>query len=608
MVKIDPSLDSLITPEGLATLRTSYMLEDETSPQQAFARAAQAFASNDAHAQRIYSYVSRHWCMYATPTLANAARGGGLPISCELNYVGDSRREIMYHVKENTFLASEGGGIGGYWGHLRGLGTKTSKGAKSGGIMPWLKLIDAQIEAVNQTGVRKASYCAYLDDSHPEIEEFVTMRKPTGGDMNRKCLNLHHGVNLSNEFMQRVEALSTGEYRGAPLTADVFDTLDQWQLVDPHSKAVTKTISVMALWEAIIATRQQTGEPYLHFIDTSNAGLKPWLRDLGLRIHHSNLCSEITLVTAPDRTAVCCLLSPNAEYFDEWRHDPLFLRDIAEFLDNVLQYFIDHAPEELWRAVNSATRERSIGIGLMGFHSYLQSKNIPFESALAQSANRNIFSHLRTHIDIANRELALERGEAPDAKGHGVRFSYTMALAPNASSSKICGNTSPSTEQYAANAYLSKSEAGSHIAKNKHLIRVLREYGRDTDETWRSIIAHEGSVQQFEWMSDWHRDVFKTAFETDPMWYIQHAADRQPFIDQAQSLNLYLRPTISWQEVHRLLLAAWKRGLKSVYYCRSISVKVADQVSRSTQRREIPLGQPAANDAEKYSECLGCQG
>lgn len=607
MVKIDLSRDSLITPEGMATLRTSYMLPDETSPQQAFARAAEAFSSNDAHAQRMYDYVSRHWCMYATPTLANARRGGGLPISCELNYVGDSRREIMYHVKENTFLASEGGGIGGYWGHLRGLGTKTSKGAKSGGIMPWLKLIDAQIEAVNQTGVRKASYCAYLDISHPEIEEFLSMRKPTGGDLNRKCLNLHHGVNLSDEFMQRVEALSSGFYNGVALTADLFDTLDQWQLVDPHSKQVTKTVSVMALWESIVSVRQQTGEPYLHFVDTSNAGLKPWLEALGLRIHHSNLCSEITLVSSPDRTAVCCLLSPNAEYFDEWSQDPLFLRDIAEFLDNVLQYFIDRAPEELWRAVNSAKRERSIGIGLMGFHSYLQSKNIPFESALAQSVNRKIFTHMRERIDAANFALAAERGEAPDAAGYGVRFSYTMALAPNASSSKICGNTSPSTEQYAANAYLSKSEAGSYIAKNKHLARVLREYGRDDDDTWRSIIAREGSVQHFDWMSDWHRDVFKTAFETDPMWYIQHAADRQPSIDQAQSLNLYLRPTIHWRDAHALLLAAWKRGLKSVYYCRSISVKVADQIAQVSQRRDIAVGS-VAEQMEKYSECLGCQG
>lgn len=606
MVKIDLSRDALITPEGLATLRKSYMLESEQSPQEAFARASSAFASNPEHAQRMYEYSSKHWMMFATPILANAGRGGGLPISCELNYVGDSRREIMYHVKENTFLGSEGGGIGGFWGDVRSLGSKTSRGAKSGGIMPWLKLIDAQIEAVNQTGVRKASYAAYLPIDHPEVEEFISMRKPTGGDTNRKCLNLHHGVNLSDEFMNRVDALSSGFYKGVPLTHDVFDTLDAWDLIDPNSKKVMKTVSVMALWESLLSTRQQTGEPYLHFIDTSNEGLKPWLAALGLKIHHSNLCSEITLVSSPTRTAVCCLSSPNAEYFNEWSQDPLFIRDIAEFLDNVLQYFIDHAPEELWRAVNSARQERSIGLGLMGFHSYLQANNIPFESAIAVSVNHRIFGHLRTKMDEANHQLALERGEAPDAVGYGVRFSYTMAVAPNASSGKIAGNTSPSTEQYPAIGYLSKSEAGSYIAKNKHFKRLLVELGQDTDDIWRSIVSREGSVQHLAFLTDWQRDVFKTAFETDQMWVLQHAGDRQPYIDQAQSLNIYVRPNISWSDAHKLHITAWKRKLKSMYYNRTISVQIADQISETAVRREIRVPDYAA--APAYEECLGCQG
>jgi ribonucleoside-diphosphate reductase alpha chain len=604
MIKIDPSRDELLTPEGLALLRESYMLEHETSPQEAFARAAGAFASNPEHGQRLYDYASRHWMMFATPILSNAGRGGGLPISCELNYVGDSRREIMAHVNENTFLASEGGGIGGYWGHLRGMGTRTSKGVKSGGLVPWLKLIDSQIEAVNQTGVRKASYCAYLDIHHPEIEEFISIRKPTGGDLNRKCLNLHHGVNLTDDFMYRVDALTTGIWRGVALTQDLYDTLNQWELVDPHTKLVTKTVLVTDLWEAIIATRMVTGEPFLHYVDRSNEHLPQWLKDLGLVVRHSNLCTEITLPVNEDRTAVCCLSSPNAEYYDEWKDHPLFLRDIAEMLDNVLMYFADNAPEELWRAVNSARNEHSIGVGCMGFHSYLQKRGIPYESAVAISINKKIFRTIRKGLDKANRELAIERGEAPDAKGYGVRFSHVMAVAPNASSGKICGGASPSTEMYPANAYLSKGDAGSYIAKNRYLKAKLAEYGRDTDETWKSIIANQGSVQHLDFLTEYERDTFKTVYEVDQQWHVQHAGDRQPEIDQAQSLNLYLPANAHWRTVHDLLIQTWKRGLKSVYYQRSISQKVADQIAAQSVRRSLAVG-----DAQpKYEECLGCQG
>ena len=470
---------------------------------------------------------------------------------------------------------------------------------KSVGVMPHLKTYDASSLAYRQGRTRRGSYAAYLDISHPDIIQFLELRKPTG-DHNMRCLNLHHGINITDEFMEKIEH--------AMLDPNYDDT---WELRDPHSDEVKDTIPAKELWQRILEIRMQTGEPYLHFIDTSNKKMPKWQKDLGLSIKQSNLCSEIILPTDAQRTAVCCLSSVNLEYFDDWKTDKLFLKDVAEMLDNVLQYFIDKAPKEIKRAKYSAINERSIGIGALGFHAYLQSKNIPLESANAIGVNKKMFSHMSNMLKKANKEIGAERGEAPDAKGTGNRFSHMMAIAPNASSSIIMGNTSPSIEPFRANAYRQDTMSGSHLNKNKYLNRILIEEceknNKDIEEVWRSIIANDGSIQHLTWLDEWTRDVFKTSMEIDQRWVIQLAADRQEYIDQAQSLNLFFRPNCNIKYLHAVHFQAWKSGLKTLYYCRSEKIGKADKVAKSIERQvieEIDLTQLASEG----DACIACEG
>jgi ribonucleoside-diphosphate reductase alpha chain len=515
-----------------------------------------------------------------------------MPISCFLNYIEDTAEGLVDNLSETNWLSMLGGGVG------IGFGIRSADD-KSTGVMPHLKMYDASSLAYRQGRTRRGSYAAYLSIDHPDITNFLEMRKPTG-DQNMRCLNLHHAINIPDSFMEIIEkCMLDPEYD------------DSWNLVDPHSNEVRETVSAKALWQQILELRMMTGEPYLHFITTSNKAMPQHLKDLGLQIHQSNLCSEIILPTNEKRTAVCCLSSLNLEYYDEWRTDPNFLRDVAEMLDNVLEYFILNAPTSIERARYSAIRERSIGVGALGWHAYLQRNNMPWESALSVGRNRQIFKHIREGLDRANKELGLERGEAPDAVGTGNRFSHLMAIAPNASSSILMGNTSPSIEPYRANAYRQDTLSGSSLNKNKWLDKIIKEKcdGDDTldyNEIWSSIIANDGSVQHLEWMDDWTKDVFKTSMEIDQRWLVQHAADRQEFIDQAQSLNLFFRPDANVKYIHAVHFQAWKAGLKTLYYCRSEKIGKADKVAKKIEReviQEIDLRALAEGN-----ECLACEG
>ena len=598
-IKVDYSRDSLFDELGLIRLKESYMREDETSPQERFAYVSKHFSSNEAHAQRLYEYSSKHWLSYATPILSFGRSKRGLPISCFLNYIEDTAEGLVDNLSETNWLSMMGGGVG------IGFGIRSAD-AISTGVMPHLKIYDASSLAYRQGKTRRGSYAAYLNIDHPDIIQFMEMRKPTG-DQNMKALNLHHGVNISDKFMEIIERCMLDK-----------DADDSWELRDPHSGDVREVVSAKALWQQLLELRMSTGEPYLHFIDESNRKLPQWLKDKGLEVHQSNLCSEIILPTNEQRTAVCCLSSLNLEYFDDWKKDELFLRDIAEMLDNVLQYFIDNAPDTIARARFSASRERSIGIGALGWHALLQKKNLPWESALATGLNKQIFSHVRGKLDEANIQLGTERGEAPDAVGTGNRFSHLMAIAPNASSSIIMGNTSPSIEPFRANAYRQDTLSGSHLHKNKYLDKVIIDYVMDgnpikpfdTDkynEIWSSIIANDGSVQHLGWMSDWDKDVFKTAMEIDQRWVIQHAADRQEYIDQAQSLNVFFRPDSNIKYIHAVHFMAWKLKLKTMYYCRSDKIAKADKVSKRIEREviaEIDLKSMAGDEGV----CLACEG
>ena len=537
-------------------------------------------------AERIYSYASRLWFMYSTPVLSNAGSKRGMPISCFLNYVGDSREGLTGHYTENAWLASVGGGIGGYWGHIRSDGTMTSGGSQSSGSIPFLHVVDSEILAFSQGKTRRGSYAAYMDISHPEIIEFIEMRKPSGGDIHRKCLNLHHGVNISNEFMQLIDNC---------IKEPTYD--DSWNLVDPHTKKVVRTVSARELWQKILETRVATGEPYVSFIDTINDALPETQKKLGLEVHHSNLCTEITLPTSDNRTAVCCLSSVNLEKYDEWKNDTLFIPDLIRFLDNVLQYFIDNAPEELFRARFSANNERSLGLGAMGFHAYLQSKGIPFESVLAKSLNLKIFKTIKAQAVEESKRLAIKRGEAPDMEGTGMRNAHLLAIAPNASSSIICGTTSPSVEPYRANAYVQKTMSGSFLVKNKYLEKLLEKKGINNDETWTSILANRGSVLHLKELSDYEKDTFKTAIEINQQWVIEHAADRQQYICQGQSINVFVPADVNVKELHDIHMLAWKRKLKTLYYCRSEAIKRAELVSKKIERTIIP-----------EADCLSCEG
>ena len=591
-ITIDPNRDKLFDELGTLRLKESYMMDDEISPQERFAYVSKTFGSDTDHSQRLYDYVSKHWLSYSTPILSYGRSKRGLPISCYLNFINDTAEGLVENLSETNWLSMLGGGVG------IGFGIRSADD-KSTGVMPHLKMYDASSLAYRQGRTRRGSYAAYLDISHPDILLFLEMRKPTG-DQNFRCLNLHHGINIPDSFMQLIENCMTDP-----------ESDDSWELKDPHTKEVRETVSARDLWQRILEMRMQTGEPYIHFIDESNRKLPKWLKDIGLEVNQSNLCSEIILPTNKERTAVCCLSSVNLEYFDEWSKDKNFLSDILEMLDNVLQKFIDDSPDAISRAKFSAMQERSVGVGALGFHAYLQRKGVPWESALAKSANLRMFRHIRRGLDEANKRLGTERGEAPDAKGTGLRCSHIMAIAPNASSSIIMGNTSPSIEPWRANAYRQDTLSGAFLNKNKYLDKLLKEKCEedpsiDYDKVWSTIIANDGSVQTLKFLTDYEKDIYKTSMEIDQRWIIEHAADRQQFIDQSQSLNVFFRPDANISYLHAVHFLAWKKGLKTMYYCRSEKIGKADRVSRKIERQiiqEIDMSAIAAGE-----ECLACEG
>ena len=592
-IQIDLSRDDLFDKLGIQRLKESYMREEEESPQERFAFVSKQFSSNPEHAQRLYDYASKHWLSYSTPILSYGRNDKGMPISCFLNYINDTAEGLVENLSETNWLSMLGGGVG------IGFGIRSSDD-KSTGVMPHLKTYDSSSLAYRQGKTRRGSYAAYLDISHPDIIQFLEMRKPTG-DQNVRCLNLHHGINISDRFMDLIERCMTDS-----------DADDGWNLTDPHSGEIRDTVSAKALWQKILEMRMETGEPYIHYIDTSNRAMPEFQKKLGLKIHQSNLCSEIILPTNEERTAVCCLSSVNLENYDSWSKNEMFLRDMAEMLDNVLQFFIDNAPDAVSRAKFSAQRERSIGIGALGFHAYLQKKNLPWECAMAKVTNNRIFNHIRTRLDEANRTLGTERGEAPDAKGTGRRFSHVMAIAPNASSSIIMGNTSPSIEPFRANAYRQDTLSGAFLNKNKYLDSLIKrkiesgETKQDYDEVWSSIIANDGSAQHLRFLDQDEKDVFKTAMEIDQRWLIEHAADRQKFIDQGQSLNIFFRPDVNIMYLHAVHFLAWKKGIKTMYYCRSEKLGKADRVSKRIEREVIKeLDMTAIVNDE---ECIACEG
>ena len=595
-ITVDYSRDELFDELGKLRLKESYMKDDEVSPQERFAFVSKAFGTDQEHSQRLYEYSSKHWLSYSTPILSFGRSARGLPISCFLPYLHDSSSGLVDTLSEVNWLSMLGGGVG------IGIGIRSADD-KSVGVMPHLRTYDASSLAYRQGRTRRGSYAAYLDISHPDILIFLEMRKPTG-DPNMRTQNLHHGINIPDSFMQLVEQCMLDP-----------EANDDWELKDPHNGEVREVVSAKHLWQQIMEMRMHTGEPYLHFIDTSNRAMPEFQKRLGLSIKQSNLCSEIILPTDKDRTAVCCLSSLNLEHYDDWKNDGLFLRDVAEMLDNVLQHFIDNAPDSISRARFSATRERSIGIGALGWHAYLQRNSIPWESALAVSTNHKIFGHIRGVLNNANLELGRLRGEALDAVGTGQRFSHLMAIAPNASSSIIMGNTSPSIEPYRANAYRQDTLSGSHLTKNKWLDRIIKLKLSESDsvnddekynEIWSSIIANDGSVQHLELLDDWSKSVFKTSMEIDQRWLVQHAADRQVYIDQAQSVNLFFRPDSHLKYLHAVHFQAWKQGLKTLYYCRSEKIGKADKVSKKIERKvieEIDMKALASEDV-----CLACEG
>ncbi|MDE7546779.1 ribonucleoside-diphosphate reductase subunit alpha [Acetobacter fabarum] len=601
-VRVDRSRDALLTPFGKATLDNRYLLPDE-SYQDLFGRVASYYGADAAHAQRIYDYISRHWFMPATPVLSNGGTTRGLPISCFLNEANDSLKGIVDLWNENVWLASKGGGIGSYWGNLRSIGENVGRNGKTSGVIPFIRVMDSLTLAISQGSLRRGSAAVYLPVWHPEIEEFIELRRPTGGDPNRKALNLHHGILVSDAFMRAVEAD------------------DEWALLSPKDNSVIRKISARGLWIRILTARMEQGEPYIVYSDHVNNARPEHHKLAGLEVKTSNLCSEITLPTGIDhhgkaRTAVCCLSSLNLETWDEWSDNPQFIEDVMIFLDNVLQDFIDRAPEDMERAKYAAMRERSVGLGVMGFHSFLQAKNVPFESVIAKVWNRKIFKHIREQADAASRHLAEVRGPCPDAEEYGIkeRFSNKMAIAPTASISIIAGNASPGIEPIAANVFLQKTLSGSFTVRNRHLLKLLVEKGQDTPEVWSSITTSKGSVQHLDFLTQQEKDVFKTAFELDQRWVVEHAADRQPFICQAQSVNLFLPADVHKRDLNQIHFQAWKKGLKSLYYCRSLSIQRADTVSNVLAKSEVleaGVAERAAAEhaagGNNYDECLACQ-
>ncbi len=596
-VRIDRGRDNNLTKFGKETLSDRYLLPNE-SYQDLFARVAMHFADDSAHAQRLYDYISRLWFMPSTPVLSNGGTKRGLPISCFLNEASDSLHGILGLWSENVWLAARGGGIGSYWGNLRSIGEKVGLNGKTSGVVPFIRVMDSLTLAISQGSLRRGSAAVYLPVSHPEIEEFIELRRPTGGDPNRKTPNLHHGVLIPDAFMRAVEAD------------------EEWALTSPKDDAVLRRVKARDLWIRLLTARIETGEPYLIYIDHVNRAIPEHHKLAGLHVKTSNLCSEITLPTGRDRfgkerTAVCCLSSLNLETYDEWEGNEQFIEDIMRFLDNALQDFIDNAPEEFRNATYAAMRERSVGLGVMGFHSFLQANGIPLEGVMASVWNKRMFKHIRAHADVASKVLAAERGACPDAADYGIeeRFSNKMSLAPTASISIICGGASPGIEPIAANSFTHKTLSGSFTVRNKHLTQLLEEKGRNDAETWSSIVANEGSVQHLDFLDDLEKDVFKTAFELDQRWLIDLAADRAPYVCQSQSLNVFLAADIHKRDLHRIHFQAWKKGVKSLYYCRSKSIQRAETVAGAVA--SLPhLGrvnggdQPVNND---YEECLSCQ-
>ena len=602
-VRVDRSRDSLLTDFGKATLDNRYLLPGE-SYQDLFARVASYYGDDASHAQRIYDYISRHWFMPATPVLSNGGTARGLPISCFLNEASDSLEGIVGLWNENVWLASKGGGIGSYWGNLRSIGENVGANGKTSGVIPFIRVMDSLTLAISQGSLRRGSAAVYLPIWHPEVEEFIEMRRPTGGDPNRKALNLHHGILVSDAFMRAVEAD------------------EEWALVSPKDGAHIRKVSARSLWIRLLTARMEQGEPYIIYSDHVNNARPEHHKLAGLEVKTSNLCAEITLPTGIDqygkqRTAVCCLSSLNLETWFEWKDHPLFIEDVMRFLDNVLQDFIDRAPGDMARAKYAAMRERSVGLGVMGFHSFLQANNVPFESVIAKVWNKRMFAHIRAQADTASRMLAEEKGACPDAADYGVmeRFSHKLAIAPTASISIITGATSPGIEPIAANVFLQKTLSGSFTVRNRHLQKLLAQKGRDTDEVWSSITLTKGSVQHLDFLTQDEKDVFKTAFELDQRWVVEHAADRTPFICQSQSVNLFLPADIHKRDLHQIHLLAWKRGLKSLYYCRSLSIQRADTVSNMLNKADVmegiampaPVAPAARKESTDYEECLACQ-
>ena len=611
-VEIDRSRDGLLTAFGKAVLDDRYLLPGE-SYQDLYYRVSSHYGDDSQHAQRLYDYMSRLWFMPSTPVLSNGGTSRGLPISCFLNEASDSLDGIVDLWNENVWLAARGGGIGSYWGNLRSIGEKVSANGKTSGIIPFIRVMDSLTLAISQGSLRRGSAAVYIGIDHPEIEEFIEIRRPTGGDPNRKALNLHHGVVITDAFMRAVE------------------NDEEWALVSPKDRTVVRRIKARSLWIRLLTSRVETGEPYFIFIDHVNRAAPEHHKLAGLQVRMSNLCSEITLPTGPDhygeeRTAVCCLSSLNLETYLEWRSDPLFIEDVMRFLDNVLEDFIETAPESMARARYAAQRERSVGLGVMGFHSFLQSQDVPIESAAAKAWNRNIFRHIRGHADAASRTLAGERGPCPDAADYGFdeRFSNKLAIAPTASISIICGGCSPGIEPNVANAFTHKTLSGSFSVRNKYLKALLAEKGQDTDDVWTSITVNEGSVAHLDFLTDDEKDVFKTAFEIDQRWLVDFAADRAPFVCQSQSLNVFLPADVHKKTLHDIHFQAWKTGVKSLYYCRSRSIQRADKVGNTVDVADVgngatlaadeaPLALRAANGSaaggttNDYEECLACQ-
>ncbi len=602
-VRIDKSRDALLTDFGRATLDDRYLLPGETY-QDLFARVASYYGDNAAHAQRLYDYISKMWFMPATPVLSNGGTDRGLPISCFLNEATDTLEGIVGLWNENVWLASKGGGIGSYWGNLRSIGEKVGKNGKTSGVVPFIRVMDSLTLAISQGSLRRGSAAVYLPVWHPEIEEFIEIRRPTGGDPNRKALNLHHGILISDAFMRAVEAD------------------EEWSLKSPKDESHVRGISARALWVRILTARIETGEPYLIFSDHVNNARPEHHKLAGLEVKTSNLCAEITLPTGLDqhgkqRTAVCCLSSLNLETWFEWHQEPQFIEDVMRFLDNVLQDFIEKAPDSMEKAKYAAMRERSVGLGVMGYHSFLQDQNVPFESVMAKVWNIKMFKHIRAQADAASVKLAHERGACPDAADYGIaeRFSHKMAIAPTASISIITGNTSPGIEPIAANVFLQKTLSGSFVVRNRPLQKLLAKYGRDDDETWSSITLNKGSVQALDFLTQHEKDVYKTAFELDQRWIIEHAADRTPYICQSQSINIFVPANVNKRDLHQYHYQAWKRGVKSLYYCRSLSIQRADNVSEKAVRPDeftgIPVNDaaplPIAAASTNFEECLACQ-